>query len=317
MDPVTHALTGLAMSRAGLSRWHAQAPALLMLAAEAPDVDIVSAFNGSYSYFVHHRWITHAFVAAPVLAILVSLLFCTVRPSWKRFGAGFLLALLGVLSHLVLDWTNAYGIRFLLPFDSHWYSLDLVNVVDPWILLVLIIAAVGPLLGRLVSSEMGARASAGRGLAISALVFFCIYDGGRGLLHQRALDVLESRVYDGAAPVRAAAIPTLLNPLAWDGIVETRRSMKKFQLNLSAAFDPEGGRTWEKPEASAALAAAARTEMFRQFLGFSKYPLWSVVPAPGDEDSTEVTVTDLRFGFHVSAIVNSGGRVQQTRFAYR
>src|SRR5579884_3499420 len=179
MDPLTHALTGVALSRAGLNRWYPAATGLLVVASEAPDVDIAWLSRGPFTYFVHHRAITHAFVAAPVLAAAVSLLFCTVRPSWRKFGWGFVLSLIGVLGHLLLDWTNAYGIRFFLPFSQHWYSLDLTNVVDPWLWAVLLIAALGPLLGRLVSSEMGAAGGKGRGLAIFALLFIVLYNAGR------------------------------------------------------------------------------------------------------------------------------------------
>src|SRR5581483_1516513 len=172
MDPITHVLTGLAMSRAGLSRWHPRAPLLLMMAAEAPDIDIVSAWGGSFSYFVHHRWITHAIVFTPVFAAVIALLFCAIDRSWKSLRSGFVLALLALASHLLLDWTNGYGIRLMLPFNSIWYSLDITNVVDIWIWLVLAITTVGPLIGRLVSSEIGAAKSApGRGLAIFALIF--------------------------------------------------------------------------------------------------------------------------------------------------
>ena len=88
---------------------------------------------------------------------------------WK---AAYVLSLIGVASHLLLDWTNAYGVRFLLPFSSRWFHLDLNNIVDLWIWGVLAVACIGPLLGRLVSSEIGARSGSGRGLAIFALAFF-------------------------------------------------------------------------------------------------------------------------------------------------
>ena len=37
-----------------------------------------------------------------------------------------------------MDWTNNYGMRFLLPWDSRWFYGDLVFIIDPylWILSV-------------------------------------------------------------------------------------------------------------------------------------------------------------------------------------
>jgi inner membrane protein len=317
MDPLTHVMTGLAMSRAGLSRWHPQAPLLLMTAAELPDIDIVSLAGGPWSYFLHHRGITHTFAAAPVLALGIALLFCAGQRSWKYFRAGFILALLGLISHLLLDWTNAYGIRLLNPFSAHWYSLDITDVVDVWIATVLLIATFGPLMGRMVSAEMGSKPGTGRGLAIFALLFLCAYNGGRSLVHQRAVETLEARIYDGGAPLRAGAFPTLFNPLAWDGIVDGAVSVRKYRLNLSAPFDPDGGARYEKPEMSPAIQAASKTDMFRKFLSFAKYPLWMVVPSAAADNSVEVRVVDLRFGFSVSAVVDAANRVHDTKFNFR
>src|SRR5579884_3636871 len=266
MDPITHVLTGLAMSRAGLSRWHARAPLLLMMAAEAPDIDVVSAFGGPFNYFVYHRWITHAVVFAPVLALVIALLFCAIDRSWRSFLAGFLLALAGVASHLLLDWTNAYGIRLLLPFNSNWYALNVTNVIDIWIWLVLGIATFGPLIGRLVSSEMGARPAPGRGMAIFALLFLLSYNVGRGFLHERAMATLDSRIYDGAAPLRVGAFPTLFNPLLWEGVVNEPAAMRSYRFNLAATFDPDAGKRFDKPAPSPAMKAAAKTYVFQRFL---------------------------------------------------
>jgi hypothetical protein len=41
---------GLALSRAGLNRLTPQATAILLLAANAPDIDVVSAAGGSLAY---------------------------------------------------------------------------------------------------------------------------------------------------------------------------------------------------------------------------------------------------------------------------
>ena len=61
------------MSRAGLDRLTPHASWILLLAANAPDVDIVSAFGGSLTFLHYHRHVTHALVALPVLPLLVVL----------------------------------------------------------------------------------------------------------------------------------------------------------------------------------------------------------------------------------------------------
>ncbi len=316
MDPLTHTLTGLALSRAGLNRFHRRATPFLLLAANAPDIDVVSALGGNFNYFHYHRWLTHSLAGAPVLAAAAALLFCAFERSLRSFRALFAIAMVGIASHLLLDWTNSYGVRFLLPFDEHWFSLDVTNVVDIWIWAVLLIAAVAPALSRLVSSEIGARSGPGRGMAIAALTLVVLYDGGRGLLHSRAVETLESRVYDGAPPLRTGAFPTAANPLLWDGAVETPDEVRRYRFSLSKNFDPYSGEVFHKPETVPAIAAARSTPMFQVFLNFAKYPLWRVVPAAQPDNATEVQVVDMRFGFSVTAIVDAANRVLSTKFRF-
>ncbi|GAB1342876.1 hypothetical protein MASR1M101_20030 [Gemmatimonas sp.] len=47
-------------------------------------------------------------------------------------------ALVGTLSHLLLDFTNSYGVHPFWPFDGRWYYGDAVFIVEPWLWLVAI-----------------------------------------------------------------------------------------------------------------------------------------------------------------------------------
>ena len=98
------------------------------------------------------------------------------RKPFKWLGA-YAISLVAVASHLLLDYTNTYGIRLLLPFSARWFHLDLTSVVDLWIWAVLLVALAGPLIARLVNAEIGARTQhAGRGFAIFALLFLGFYN---------------------------------------------------------------------------------------------------------------------------------------------
>ncbi len=326
MDPLTHTLTGLALSRVGLKRWSVHATPVLLVAANAPDLDIVTAAGGATNYLHYHRHITHALIAVPVMALLavvVVRLFARKRFDWKwAYAVGFL----GALSHPLLDWTNAYGIRLFLPFSGDWPRLDILNIVDVWIWAVLILAAVAPALSRLVSAEIGARSEAGRGWAIFALLFVLLFTTARYVLHQRAAAVLEARLYNGLPPRRVAALPGAFNPFRWTGLVDTGPFYSLNEVNLLGEFDPTAGRLLYKPEPegkdAVALQAARRTETFRIFLDFSKYPLWRFSPSDEVENGTLVEAMDLRFGsppaerFKASAVVDASGRVVDSWFGY-
>jgi inner membrane protein len=317
VDNLTHLLTGYFLSRAGLHRLTPYATPILLVSANIPDIDILSLAGGGVSYLHWHRYWTHTFLVSPLLAVAAVI---AVRPFARRslpwISATFV-ALLGVLSHLLLDWTNQYGIRFLLPFSRRWYRLDDAMLFDFWIYSAFAVCLFAPLLARLVGGEIGAkpRESAGQGWAIAALLFLVLYIAGRGVIHSRMIDILDARTYDGSDPIRVAAFPHSSSPFAWSGVVETSSAYHLYSMNtLLGAYDPAEGRTFYKPEKSAAIVAAAKTPAFREFEQFAQYPLWQTVPSAEVENGTQVDLIDLRFPFHCRAILDARNRVQRTEY---
>ncbi|HEY2964368.1 MAG TPA: metal-dependent hydrolase [Pyrinomonadaceae bacterium] len=147
MDNLTHSLVGLTAAKAGLERLSPGATALCILAANAPDSDIVVLlFGDRWDFLQHHRGITHSLVGTAFLALLLPLLFYGVDRLWARIRQrapqtnlrGLLIASFIVsATHPLLDWTNNYGIRFLLPWNPRWFYGDLVFIVDPFLWLIL------------------------------------------------------------------------------------------------------------------------------------------------------------------------------------
>ncbi len=326
MDFLTHAATGLFLSRAGLYRFSPRATAIAVTAALAPDIDIVTAAGGSLNYLNYHRHWTHSFAAAPLLAFACVLAVRLAARKPLRWPGACGIAFLAVVSHLALDYTNLYGIRLLLPFSPEWLRADWTSVVDLWIWAVVAIALAGPFLARLVSAEIGAaparRPSHGRGFAIFALVFLLAYNGGRALLHARAVAVLDSRLYQGAVPLRVAAFPNPANPLRWRGLVETSEFYSIHDVHLAADFDPTQGETLYKAEPNAAQAAAARIAVFRDFLRFAQFPLWRTGPLTDGQEEVVIEALDLRFGtpaspgFVARAILNARLQVARAWFTF-
>lgn len=317
MDNLTHTATGLFLSRAGLNRWTPQASAILMLAANAPDIDVVSAAGGPVSYLHYHRHLTHSLVAMPVMALLCVLLVRAISRKPVRWLGAFAAAMIGVASHLALDYTNGYGIRLLLPFSQEYYRLEWTGVIDLCIWAVLLLALVAPFLARLVGSEITSSTRRapypGRGWPIFALAFVMFYNGARGVLHARAIGELQSRIYEDAEPLRVAAVPEAANPLRWRGIVETQDFYALADVNLAGTFDPGRARIVHKAGPDPAIDAAKRTETFRVFLWFSQFPEWSVSPGEERENSKVASVTDMRFmGWTANALEDASGRVLRT-----
>jgi len=325
VDPLTHSLTGVFLSRAGLDRFTPRATWVLLLAANAPDIDIVSAFGGSLNYLHYHRHLTHTLVALPVLPLLCVLVVRLVSRKPVNWLGGYGIALIGVASHLLLDLTNVYGVRLLLPFSARWFRLDITGVIDFWIWGMLLIGLLAPLLAGLVNSEIGAtrpaRGGARRGFAIVALSLLALYDGTRYVAHSRALAVLDARIYEGSSPRRVAAFPTE-SPVRWAGLAETADGFSLGTIDLLNDFDPNTGHMFYKPEPSLALEAARRDAVFHQYLNFAQFPYWQVTPAEEPEGATKVEAIDLRFGeprlpgFVCTAIVDAHQRVLRSWFQF-
>lgn len=145
MDNLTHSLVGLAAAKAGLERVSPGATALCVIAANAPDADILALVGGKWAYLHHHRGITHSIVGTLLLALLIPSLFyagdlivARIRQRRPRvkFGGLLLASLVVSATHPLMDWTNNYGLRPLLPWSDQWFYGDLVFIVDPWIWLV-------------------------------------------------------------------------------------------------------------------------------------------------------------------------------------
>ena len=320
MDNLTHTATGFLLARAGLNRFGPHATAVAMIAANAPDLDVVSLAFGPVAYLHYHRWLTHSLVALPLMAAVPLLFIALYRLLRKqsgpvRWGALYAVSVIGVASHLLLDFTNAYGIRLMLPFSDAMPALDSTSVVDFWIWTSAVLAILGPGLSRLVSSEIGSKKpSSGRGWAIFFVLFLCFYDGARYTLSRRAIAVQEARMYEGENPRRVLVMPDPANPMNWAGFVETDSYWIEQKINLLRESHFESAHILHKPEPSPAFERVKSLPAFHELIAFSHGLFWSATPAP--EGATLVRATDVRFGFEAEATLDPSGQVLHTGLGF-
>ncbi|MGB0116229.1 MAG: metal-dependent hydrolase, partial [Terriglobales bacterium] len=195
----------------------------------------------------------------------------------------FAYACLAGLSHILLDYTTAYGVRPFWPFSERWISWDIVFIVEPVLLVVLTLGLITPALFSLINEEIGARGKgkpAGRLAATIALVAVAAYWGLRDYEHRRAIAALQARSYQGADAIRVSAYPYWVNPFRWYGVVETPNffaTMDVDSLNfnsMSPEVDPEGQMQIQyKPEETSITLAAKKTYLGRVYLSWAQYPV--------------------------------------------
>ena len=281
----------------------------MTLAAEAPDLDILGRFAGSAFSFAHHRGFTHSFlggilVAALVVAFVYGLHRLRRREPANglpppRWGLLLVYAYLACLSHILLDFTNNYGVRPFWPFSGHWYSWDIVFIFEPVLLIFLIGGLIAPFFARLINEEIGERKQRlpGTLAARVALVGVLLTWGIRDYEHRRAIAALESRLYQNETPLRVSAFPHWGSPFSWYGVVDTPRFYATMNVDSSIPeADPENSlHIYFKPDETPITAAAHNTYLGRAFYDWAQYPS-TETEALTDPPGYRVRLFDLRFG---------------------
>lgn len=328
MDNLTHTLVGVALSRCYFKRRMVYATIAMVVAANAPDLDLLwSGFN-NIRYLAWHRGVTHSLLAWPVWAVLIALVVRWVAkrkqqpvPGW---GIAIALGLVGVGSHILLDWTNAYGIRLLAPAQPVWYAANLEPIIDPWIWAALLACLCVPMLLNLVSREVGSRSSAHRASAVVALALLAAWWGVRWYFQQRAEEVLNEplALYQGQVPQLTGVQPSSTSPLTWYGVADFSDHYLLVSVDAASGHIDytEPQQIYMKPQMTPALKHAEQAPAAQTFLAFARYPMAQTFQSG---QTVRVFLTDLRFvhpgvpprmGLTVS--LSPTLQVEQTRFSW-
>jgi inner membrane protein len=362
MEPVTHILTGACLARAGFNRRAAYATLTMALAAEFPDIDTFWSLRGPVEGFQHHRGVTHTFIGVPFEALVVvgavwllhrwrlhraarhaalesaesAATATPLRPQRlltaapARWGLLYLFALLALLSHLLLDYTNNYGLRPFFPFNDHWYAGSIVFIFDPVIFLLLLAALVMPALIRLVNAEIGARAEIfrGRRWAIAALIGIVLLWTLRAFEHQRALQLANQQMVEAPTsaaaedspasvqpgtgpalsppavflqPQRVLASPDIINPFRWHTAIDFGPEIQLAEVESSSGVVTPATGFFAKSPRTAELIAAQASPLGRAYMDWSAMPVLDVSNATEPGEPTVVIFRDARFlgGFSV------------------
>jgi inner membrane protein len=152
VDNLTHSLIGLALSEVALRDMAARTERRLfvavgLIASNSPDFDLVytGVTPAPLGYLLHHRGHTHTIPGLIVLGLLIAIA-CWLLPTVRRLLYGdhvrlLLLIYASLFVHLLVDAFNSYGIHPFYPFDARWYYGDAVFIFEPWVWLLLGVAA--------------------------------------------------------------------------------------------------------------------------------------------------------------------------------
>ncbi|MEP6729960.1 MAG: metal-dependent hydrolase [bacterium] len=152
MENLTHSLVGAALAELAVPAGASTAQRHLffaagVIAANLPDADLfyTGVTASPLGSLLHHRGHTHTLVGLAAQALLIGAV-CLI-PAIRRHVGGSGSRLWGLiatalLSHIVLDSWNSYGVHPFFPFDNRWYYGDAIFIVEPWFWAFLGVAAV-------------------------------------------------------------------------------------------------------------------------------------------------------------------------------
>jgi inner membrane protein len=300
LEPITHFLTGAVLARAGFNRKTALATATMTLAAEAPDLDVFWSFKGPVVGFAHHRGFTHSFLGLILVsAVVTGFMYLVWRlraqhtnipnlpPRWGRL---FLFAYIAGLSHILLDYTNNYGVRPFWPFWEKWYSWDIVFIVEPALYVILVAGLVLPAVFSRQQPVPRGRMSAVIALACVAGLYLA-----RDHEHRNAVRALRRQEFKSVKPVRVSVYPYYWHLFRWYGVAEINDFFASSDIDSRT-----GGLNWSelefisKPAETAVTTSAKKSYLGRVYLDWAQYPL---VTETSVGDKWEVHFKDLRYDY--------------------
>ena len=309
MDNLCHTLVGAAFGQAGLKNRTRFGSATLMIASNLPDVDVLVFATSTPSVAFRRGW-THGPIAQALFPIALTVLLLAVARAWPTRSDAvpararwlLLLSYIGVMSHVLLDLLNPYGLRILAPFDWRWFYGDTLFIIDPWLWFVL---GIGVWTARRRAAFVPARLS----LVVAAIYIVAMVAGARAA---RAIVVDAWHAQHGANPRAVMVGPRPITPFTRDIVVDAGTHYERGTFRWFAPRVTFGEANVSKNETDPRVVRAREVPNVRGFLVWSRFPFWTLTPAAG---GTQVTVGDMRFAGQTPARFEASTVVPNTNAA--
>ena len=207
MDPLTQASIGAAAS-AIVCRKAETRHALLLgaLAGAAPDLDVlIRSESDPLLALEYHRHFTHALLIAPLIGLLVAVLFKGLF-FWKHYPYRrlILFGTVGAITHGLIDACTSYGTLLYWPISHHRESWDIISIIDPIFTLPLVLFTVIAFVFR--------RPHFAQFAVALCLIYLSLGIYQRGQAKQIAAHIAEER---GHEPEELSVRPSFANILLW------------------------------------------------------------------------------------------------------
>ncbi|MDH5601091.1 MAG: metal-dependent hydrolase [Gammaproteobacteria bacterium] len=286
MDSITQATLGAAIGVAVLARqrplWQAALTGAVI--GTLPDLDVFIDKGDVVNDMVLHRAETHAFFWQLLASFPIAYLLSLATRSSGLFKHWWLMTILVLFTHSMLDALTIYGTRLALPFSDHPFGLGSLFIIDPLytlpLLVGLMLSAVKTNTNRLRWNHLG---------LILSTVYAGWAIGAQTYVTQQVMNTPEAGELTES---QVLVIPSPFNTVLWRIILRHEDSYSEgFYSLLDPITRPGGSIRFTRYKQDAELEAATKDfEKANQIRYFSKgfYSL--------SDDGRYVSITDLRMG---------------------
>lgn len=211
MDLITQAASGVTVAGV-IGGKKCNVKVLLMGTAlgTLPDLDGILDYGDAVQNTIRHRGFTHSLLVLPPFVLLISWLYCRLRPDsfWTLARVFFLTASVFVI-HTLLDAMTTYGTQLILPFEGY-FELRNVFIIDPLYTLPLLFA---------IGVALFSKSSGGRWCQTELLISTLYLVWGYASQQMIASRVKQNLSAQNLPNQQVLITPTPFNTLLWRVVV--------------------------------------------------------------------------------------------------
>lgn len=268
-----------------------------------PDIDIVTHVKGRLNYLLKHRGASHSLLALGGLAFGLGTVIYSFFPetSWNTI---VFWALVGTLSHGLVDLLNSYGAEMLWPFYKKKLTVDMIMLTDP-VLFTLFLTSFLVSLHFPQATQTAALAFAGSGFYLSH----------RYLGRLRLRNMLMQK-YNLADKRNVKVLPAMYRPFSWNFLLFEKEIVRFGTIRNKHAKIERTLPRWDEADPNVSIAMeGAVAEIFDQFT-----PYYHIIAAEDENEECWVEFLDLRywnqedFLYTGKVVMNSEGEIAEEIF---
>ncbi len=234
MDSVTHIVLGAAIGEALLGKKIGRKAALIgAIAKSIPDFDLFyTGLSDPRMYMCYHRGHTHSLIWEFLYAIPLAFIFYKLFKNKVSYAKWFLLFIVCLWGHSLLDTCTVYGTRLFLPFTNNAFSWNNLSIVDLLFTAPMLLMMIAALIFR---NDGNIR----KYLTRSTLIYCFLYLGFTFMNKAVANHIVSKSLEQNNIPhTTYFTAPTILNNILWYGMAANDSTLSVGEFTMLQKDSP-------------------------------------------------------------------------------